>query len=211
VKEFLQLPNDRKPMQAPSTNKTAAMTERTIVRHKKVASMGSTFTQFKTTSSSIRQITSPRQPENHITPFLPSPYDLEEWANPPNSKRGAAATFLTPRARLPSQPAEGVEDQPLIPAETAQNPQFIKELYGRFSKVIEDRGDGAAVPAFEEFKEQYYKLLSNHQGCGENCLHLRRFYLRLGYNSKYVFKPLLGLKNAEFSHLPRMKVTKVVK
>lgn len=39
------------------------------------------------------------------------------------------------------------------------------------------------IVEFPEFKEFYHKMTNVHKRCGDICIHLKRFYMRLGFTS----------------------------
>ena len=42
--------------------------------------------------------------------------------------------------------------------------------------------DAENLPSLEEFKQFISKLEQLHDKCGKNCIHLRRFFERIGWN-----------------------------
>lgn len=59
--------------------------------------------------------------------------------------------------------------------------------------------------SYNEFKEYYGALMHIHDRCGDNCIHLSRWYRKMGINEKYKGKKYLVLRNQVIDKLPKSK------
>lgn len=63
----------------------------------------------------------------------------------------------------------------------------IRKFYGK-------EGDGYVT--YEEFKNYYLKLMTIHNRCGDGCIHLARFFAKIGFTAN------------KFSRRKEMKIPK---
>lgn len=68
----------------------------------------------------------------------------------------------------------------------------------------EDDGDDDFEVDFEVFKEYYKRMQKIHRKCGEDCIHLRRFYNKIGWHGSYNDRPFFTLKKNDIDKLPRI-------
>ena len=73
-------------------------------------------------------------------------------------------------------------------------------------KVNPKQGDnGDFLFSYQEFKDYYSQLMHIHDRCGDNCVHLKRWYRNMGIKKKYKGKRYLVLKNQVINKLPKSK------
>jgi len=64
--------------------------------------------------------------------------------------------------------------------------------------------DGNLELGLEEFKEAMNEIKNEHRRCGPNCIHLRRFYEKLGFSEKKFGKKLYYLHKRIINKLPKL-------
>eukprot|EP01017_Pseudomicrothorax_dubius_P023008 TRINITY_DN24737_c0_g1_i1.p1 TRINITY_DN24737_c0_g1~~TRINITY_DN24737_c0_g1_i1.p1 ORF type:complete len:366 (-),score=58.23 TRINITY_DN24737_c0_g1_i1:80-1177(-) len=101
---------------------------------------------------------------------------------------------------------------------------IIQEMYSKFLAQARRSNDQQArdtftnflnqdgsIPNIEEFRHNYIKMVEAHQKCGSNCIHLKRFYLRIGFESRYQDRTVFHLKKALIRTLPKVKSKSIIK
>lgn len=58
---------------------------------------------------------------------------------------------------------------------------------------------------YEDFREYYTQLIKLHERCGDECIHLKRFYNKMGVHKRYQGKKYLVLNKQDFNRLPASK------
>lgn len=58
---------------------------------------------------------------------------------------------------------------------------------------------------YDDFREYYTQLIKLHERCGDECIHLKRFYNKMGVHKKYHGKKYLVLNKHNINKLPASK------
>ena len=69
---------------------------------------------------------------------------------------------------------------------------------------LQDLEEGNFEVDFEVFKEHMVNFKETHRRCGEDCPHLRRFYEKVGYNTKAKKREFFSLRVTDIDKLPRI-------
>jgi len=85
--------------------------------------------------------------------------------------------------------------------------QSDPKLMNVFKKVHVERGghvgeEGEMEIDFNTFQEYHKRLVEEHQSCGPNCIHLQRFYNRIGYYPFWHNRKPLTMKSPLFADVP---------
>lgn len=58
---------------------------------------------------------------------------------------------------------------------------------------------------YDDFREYYTQLIKLHERCGDECIHLKRFYNKMGVHKRYQGKKYLVLNKTNITKLPANK------
>lgn len=58
---------------------------------------------------------------------------------------------------------------------------------------------------YDDFRDYYTQLIKLHERCGDDCIHLKRFYNKMGVHKRYQGKKYLVLNKTNFEKLPANK------
>ena len=58
---------------------------------------------------------------------------------------------------------------------------------------------------YDDFRDYYTQLIKLHERCGDECMHLKRFYNKMGVHKRYQGKKYLVLNKTNITKLPASK------
>jgi hypothetical protein len=78
----------------------------------------------------------------------------------------------------------------------------FRSINDKFAEPSPDRND--VELSFEFFKNFYKRLLETHKKCGANCVHLQRFYKKIGYTRGLHSKKEFNMSKQIVDKLPKI-------
>lgn len=152
-----------------------------------------------------------------------SEYALNSFENLPNTIPNVNSVFAKPKTEVINKRDEerkkeeqkinilfeNMRDMVTLEGEKllkSENPELAKVFQKIIAKATDKKTeDGENIElGMEDFKEAINEIKNEHRRCGPNCIHLRRFYEKLGFSEKKMGKKLYYLHKRVINRLPQL-------
>ena len=99
-----------------------------------------------------------------------------------------------------------LEGEKLLKSENPELAKVFQKIIAKANdKKTEENGINENIElGMEDFKEAINEIKNEHRRCGPNCIHLKRFYEKLGFSEKKMGKKLYYLHKRVINRLPQL-------
>lgn len=96
-----------------------------------------------------------------------------------------------------------LEGEKLLKSENPELAKVFQKIIAKANEKKTEENENVEL-GMEDFKEAINEIKNEHRRCGPNCIHLKRFYEKLGFSEKKMGKKLYYLHKRVINRLPQL-------